>query len=389
MIKLKMGMVGGGPSAFIGEIHRMAARLDNKIELICGAFSSNPEKSVEFGLTLGLNPDRCYPDYETMIEKERDLPQNERMDFLAIVTPNNVHFEPARLALKNGFHVLSDKPATLKSDETKELVNLVNETNLIYGLTHNYTGYPMVKEAKWMVKQGKLGDIRKVVAEYPQGWLSTKLEDCEHKQASWRTDPARAGLGGSLTDIGTHAENLAEYITGLKISELCADVSSLVEGRLLDDDTNVLVRFENGARGIIYCSQISLGEENAMAIRIYGTKASLEWHQMEPNTLTVKFLDKPMQLLRTGQGYLSKKALDAGRIPPGHPEGFIEGFANIYKEFARAVSDFKSEKYQGHEQYDFPNVNDALRGMQFIETVIESSKSEKKWITFQSNHKLN
>lgn len=371
-------MVGGGPSAFIGEVHRMAARLDDRIELVCGAFSSDPYVSVSFGKELGLEEARCYGDYQEMIQKERMLPEGKRMDFISIVTPNHLHYAPAKLALDNGFHVLSDKPATLNLDEAVSLKEAVNKSGLIYGLTHNYTGYPMVKEARHLIRSGKLGKIRKVVAEYPQGWLSTKLEDQGHKQALWRADPQKAGLGGSLGDIGTHAENLTEYITGLEIDELFADVSTLVEGRALDDDTNILVRFNNGARGVFYCSQVSLGEENALAIRIYGTKASIEWKQMEPNTLLLKYLDKPTEIFRTGHQYLSESAQKASRIPPGHPEGFIGGFANLYSNFAKAVSDFKTGNYKEIGEYDFPTITDAVRGMQFIETTIESHK-KKTW----------
>jgi len=382
MEKIKMGMVGGGPGAFIGEVHRMAARLDGKIELVCGAFSSDPGASKNFGLSLGLEASRSYGDYKEMMERESRLPQSERMDFVVIATPNHLHFDPAKLALEKGFHVLSDKPATLNLDEARRLNEWVRSSSLLYGLTHNYTGYPMVKEARRRIKSGQLGDIRKVIVEYPQGWLSTRLEDTGNKQASWRTDPRKAGLGGSLADIGTHAENLAEYVTGLRIAELCAEVTSVVEGRQLDDDANILVRFENGARGIIYCSQISLGEENPLSFRIYGSKCSLEWRQMEPNSLVVKYLDRPLEVLRTGQAYLSDEALSASRIPPGHPEGFIEAFANLYTQFAGAVLDFKKTGKKSDGRFDFPGINDAVRGMQFIETVIQSSKAKEKWIPF-------
>lgn len=375
-------MIGGGPGAFIGEVHRMAARLDGKIELVCGAFSSQPNVSKNFGISLGLDDSRSYGSYIEMIEQESLLPEEKKMDLVVIATPNHLHFKPAKLALEKGFHVLSDKPATFNLDEAKALAEVVRSTGLHYGLTHNYTGYPLVKEARQLIKTGRLGEIRKVIVEYPQGWLSTKLEVTGHKQASWRTDPQKAGLGGSLADIGTHAENLAEYVTGLKIQELCADVSSIVEGRQLDDDANILVRFDNGARGIIYCSQISLGEENPLSFRVYGSKASLEWHQMEPNTLLMKYLDKPTEILRTGQGYLSPNALSGSRIPPGHPEGFIEAFANIYTEFAKAIVNSDKDKSISTDSFDFPNIEDAVRGMQFIETVIKSSKSKEKWIPF-------
>lgn len=360
----------------------MAARLDGKINLVCGAFSSDPEASKRFGITLGLEPSRSYGNFVEMIEEESKLPSSKRMDFVVIATPNHLHFKPAKLALENGFHVLSDKPATLNLEEVTELNKIVHSSQLLYGLTHNYTGYPMIKEAKYLVENNKLGTIRKIVVEYPQGWLSTKLEETGHKQASWRTDPQKAGMGGSLADIGTHAINLIEYVTRLKIAQLCADVSSIVEGRILDDDANILVRFDNGARGILYCSQISLGEENALSFRIYGSEASLEWQQMEPNTLLMKYLDKPTEILRTGQGYLSSNALASSRIPPGHPEGFIEAFANIYSQFADAIINFKQEGGQASHQFDFPGIHDAIRGMQFIETVIQSARASEKWISF-------
>ena len=282
MRKLRMGMVGGGQGAFIGAVHRIAAFIDNKIELVCGAFSSTAEKSIASGKELGIDDSRCYGTYEEMMEKEKALPEDQRMDFVAIVTPNHMHFPVAKTALENGFHVMSDKPATLDLAEVKELEKIVDATGLIYGLTHNYTGYPMVKEAKDMVATGKLGKIRKIVVEYPQGWLATAEQN---KQAAWRTDPKLAGGSCCMGDIGTHAENLAEYITGLKITELCADFTTFVEGRPLEDDGNVLIRLEEGARGILYASQISVGEENGLRIRVYGTKGGIEWVQLDPNTL--------------------------------------------------------------------------------------------------------
>jgi len=380
--KIRMGMVGGGRGAFIGAVHRMAAALDGEIELVCGAFSSNPERSKLSGEDLYLDPSRVYESFEKMILAEKELPEGERMDFVSIVTPNHVHFPPAKMALENGFHVICDKPLSFNLEEAEALVKLVNDSGLIFALTHNYTGYPMVKQAKMMIKNGALGKIKKVVVEYPQGWLSTLLEGTEQKQAAWRTDPSKSGIAGAMGDIGTHAENLAEYITGLKIAQVCADISILVDGRLLDDDGNVLLRFENGARGILYASQISAGEENSLSIRVYGEKAGIEWHQMEPNTLEVKWLDKPKQILRTGVGDLYEESQNATRIPAGHPEGYLEAFANIYKNFARAVR----SRIEGTEpnplDLDFPTVEDGLRGMQFIYKVIESGKAEKKWIDF-------
>ena len=378
--KIRMGMVGGGRGAFIGGVHRMAAALDQQIELVCGAFSSNAEKSRLSGEDFYLSPDRVYGSYAEMIEKEKQLPQDVRMDFISIVTPNHVHFGPAKMALENGFHVISDKPLCFNLEEAYELKRIVDNSGLIFALTHNYTGYPMVKQAKAMIANGDIGEVRKVVVEYPQGWLSTFLEGTEQKQASWRTDPSKSGIAGAIGDIGTHAENLAEFITGLKIKEMCADISTIVDGRLLDDDGNVLLHFENGARGILNCSQISAGEENDLNIRVYGEKAGLQWRQMEPNTLWVKWLDKPTEMLRTGVGELYPSAQAHTRIPAGHPEGYLEAFANIYRNFAHCIQ----ARLEGREpepfDLDFPDINDGVRGMEFIYKVIESDKSNQKWL---------
>lgn len=375
-------MVGGGRGAFIGAVHRMAAALDGQIELVCGAFSSNPEKSKLSGEDFFLPPDRVYGSYAEMMEAEKNLPEGERMDFVSIVTPNHVHYGPARMALENGFHVVCDKPLCFNMDEAKHLETLVKQTGLLFALTHNYTGYPMVKQARAMVRNGDIGEIRKVVVEYPQGWLSTKLEDSDQKQAAWRTDPKRSGIAGAMGDIGTHAENLAEYITGLQITELCADISTFVEGRLLDDDGNVLLRFDNGAKGILHASQISAGEENNLNIRIYGTKAGLQWFQMEPNSLYVKWLDKPLEILRTGVGELYPETGAHARIPAGHPEGYLEAFANIYRNFAYCLQARIAGEEVDPIYNDFPTVEDGVRGMQFIETVIASGKSDAKWVKF-------
>ena len=375
-----MGMVGGGRDAFIGGVHRIAANIDGQIELVCGAFSSNPEKSKLSGQDFYLDPSRVYGSYEEMIMTEKTLPEDVRMDFVSIVTPNHVHYGPAKMALENGFHVVCDKPLSFDLQEAKDLVETVNKTGQIFALTHNYTGYPMVKQARAMVKNGDLGTIRKVVVEYPQGWLSDFIESTDQKQAAWRTDPKRSGIAGAMGDIGTHAENLAEYITGLEISEICADISTLVEGRLLDDDGNVLLRFNNGARGILHASQISKGEENALKIRVYGTNAGIEWHQMEPNTLIVKHGDKPTEIYRTGVGELYPESAAHTRIPAGHPEGYLEAFANIYRNFAKCVQARIDGVTVDPVYDDFPTVKDGLRGMQFIYKVIESSKSDQKWV---------
>ena len=380
--RLRMGMIGGGQGAFIGEVHRMAARLDGYIELVCGAFSSDPRKSKQMGKTLFLGPKRVYGTYVEMIEKEAALPPDERMDFVSIVTPNHLHFEPARLALQNGFHVVCDKPVTLTSIEAKELKQLTKKKKRLFAVTHNYTGYPMVKEAKALIKAGKIGKIRRVVVEYPQGWLSTRLETTGQKQASWRTDPKRSGIAGAMGDIGTHAENLLEYVSGLKIKKLCADLNTFVKGRRLDDDGAILLELEGGAKGILFATQIAAGEENNLRLRIYGEKGGLDWSQMEPNTLLLRSLDKPMEVRRTGVGQQYPQTAHAIRIPAGHPEGFLEAFANIYKNFALTLNDINQGKKPKSLHLDFPTIEDGLRGMRFIEKVLESSKSKQKWTKF-------
>ena len=379
--KIRMGMVGGTLDAFIGGVHRRAAIMDGEIELVCGAFSSSPEKSKETGRALYLPEDRVYANFEEMILKEKQLPEGERMDFVAIVTPNHVHAAPTKLALENGFHVVCDKPITLTVEEAEEIVGLVEKTGLVFCLTHNYTGYPMVKEAKDMIASGAIGKVRKVIVEYPQGWLSTLVEVTGNKQAAWRTDPSKSGAGGGLGDIGTHAENLAEYITGLRITQLCADLTIFVEGRQLDDDANVLLRFDNGAKGILQNSQIANGEENDLNIRVYGETGGLQWKQMEPNTLIHK-TQQGVRLIRTGVGNLSKAAQVHTRIPAGHPEGYFEAFANLYRNFAIHVR-AHWEGRKADPVYDFPTAQDGLRGMKFVQTVIASDKSDTKWTTFE------
>ncbi len=373
-------MVGGGIGAFIGGVHRMAAALDGEIELVCGAFSSNPERSRESGAQLSLPPERCYGTFEEMIKGEKRLKPEKRMQFVSIVTPNHVHFAPAKMALENGFHVICDKPLAFNMKEALALEKLVAKTGLIFALTHNYTGYPMVKQARQMIKHGELGPIRKVLVEYPQGWLSTKAEDTGSKQAAWRTDPQRSGIAGAMGDIGTHAENLAEYVTGLHITALCADISTFVKGRLLDDDGNVLLRFNNGAKGVLHASQICAGEENNLNIRVYGEKGGLEWRQMEPNTLIVKWLDKQTQIYRTGIAPLYPESLAHTRIPGGHPEGYLEAFANVYRNFAFCVRARMEGREPDPMYMDFPSVQDGVRGMRFIEKVIASGKSKTKWV---------
>ncbi|MBI9059869.1 MAG: Gfo/Idh/MocA family oxidoreductase [Labilibaculum sp.] len=378
--KLRMGMVGGGQGAFIGGVHRMAAALDNEIDLVCGAFSSSPEKSFASGKKLYLPENRIYGSFEEMIRKEKELSKEIRMDFVSIVTPNHMHFAPAKMALENGFHVICDKPVCFSLEEAEELAKIVEQKGLIFALTHNYTAYPMVKQAREMVKTNLLGKIRKVVVEYPQGWLATPLELTGQKQAAWRSDPTRSGIGGSLGDIGTHAANLAEYISSQEISEICADINIFVEGRLLDDDANVLLRFNKGAKGILHCSQISVGEENGLSIRIYGEKGGLEWHQQEPNSLRYRQLDQPLQVLRTGVGDLFEITQAHTRIPAGHPEGYLEAFANIYRNFAFRIKADSSERLVLAETHDFPTIEDGVRGMRFITRAVESGNSEQKWI---------
>ena len=379
--KIRYGMVGGGRGAFIGAVHRIAANIDGQIELVAGAFSSDPEKSKASGADFFLSPDRVYGSYQELVTQEAALPADQRIDFVSIVTPNHVHFPAAKAALEAGFHVLSDKPATFDLAEAKELAAIVKKTGRLYGLTHNYTGYPLVKEARHLVHSGKLGKIRKVVVEYPQGWLATRLEASGQKQAAWRTDPKRSGAAGCIGDIGTHAENLAEYITGLQISELAADLTAFVKGRKLDDDGNVLLRFKGGAKGVLHSSQISVGEENNLNIRVYGELGGLEWHQNEPNTLLVKWMDQPMQVYRTANGYLSDAAKAAGRTPPSHPEGYLEAFANIYKNFATAIRARQAGKKLAKDDLanDYPKIEDGVRGMAFIEAVVASSKANAAW----------
>ena len=379
---MRMGMIGGGKGAFIGAVHRMAAALDGRIDLVCGAFSSNPRRSKASGRELGLPSDRVYRTYEEMILSEKKLPLGERMDFVSIVTPNHVHYGPAKMALQNGFHVVCDKPLCMNMKEAKDLERTVKRTGLLFALTHNYTGYPMVKQARAMVRNKKFGAIRKVVVEYPQGWLSTALERKNQKQAGWRTDPKRAGAAGAMGDIGTHAENLAEYVTGLRIKRLCADLTTFVEGRKLDDDGNVLLEFDNGAKGILFASQISAGEENNLKIRVYGKKGGFEWSQQEPNTLIVKWHNGPSQIFRTGVGDLDKSATAHTRIPAGHPEGYLEAFANIYRNFAICLDARLAGEKVDPVYEDFPGVEDGVRGMRFIEKVVESNKNKMKWTRF-------
>lgn len=378
MTRLKMGMVGGGIGSFIGDVHRKAAGIDGMIDLVCGAFSSSKEKSLASAKELGIPDNRAYGSFEEMIEKESLLPENERMDFVAIVTPNHMHFPPAKMALEKGFHVICDKPVTLTLDEALELEKVVHSSGKIFALTHNYTGYPMVKQAKAMIAKGDLGELRKINIQYLQGWLATAVEKTGQKQASWRVDPKKSGIGGALGDIATHAENLAEYITDLQIKELAADLTAFGDSRILDDDGNILLRFENGAKGVLTFSQIATGEENNLGIRVYGTKGSLAWYQENPNELTVYWLDKPKQIYTPGGNGTYPESSDYVRIPAGHPEGYLEGFATIYRSFAKELNSIMSGNSIS-KHLDFPTIADGVRGMQFIYAAVNSSKNNAAW----------
>ncbi|MBK5720663.1 Gfo/Idh/MocA family oxidoreductase [Dysgonomonas sp. Marseille-P4677] len=377
--KIRMGMIGGGYDSFIGAVHRIAANLDGQIELVCGCFSSSPENSKNSGRNLYLPDNRIYTTYQEMIEVEAKLPESERMDFVSIVTPNHLHFEPALLALENGFHVVLDKPMTFTLDEAHKLEEKVKETGLLFALTHTYTGYPMIKEARERVLRGDLGKIRRVYVQYSQGWLADDVAD-SNKQASWRVDPKRSGKAGCMGDIGTHAFNLAEYITGLEVAELSAELNTFVPNRLLDDDGVVLIRYKDGARGMLSATQIAVGEENNLKIQVYGEKGGLEWCQEDPNTMIMKWGDKPKEIIRTSNGYMSPVAQYHSRTPGGHPEGYIEAFANIYRNFAQSLQSILEGKQPTAENKNFPTVKDGVKGMQFIETVVASSAANAKWL---------
>ncbi len=380
--KIKFGQIGGGQGSFIGAVHRRAAISDGLTELVAGAFASTPEKAKASGKELLIADDRNYGTWQEMLEKESALPPGERIDFVNIVTPNHVHFEPALAFVEAGFNVVLDKPMVHTSEQAAALVAAVEKHNVVFGVTHNYTGYPMAKEARDWVRSGRLGEIQRVVVEYPQGWLLEKIEDTGAKQAEWRTDPKRSGIAGAMGDIGSHCENLVSYITGLELESLCADLTTFVPGRLLDDDVNVLLRFKNGARGVLWCSQIAAGEENGIAIKVYGTKAGLEWHQEHPNWLYFKDPAGPMQVYKRGNGYFGEAATRATHLPFGHPEAFFEAFGNLFMNITDAIR----AKLVGREptalELDFPTVYDGARGVKFIEKVVESSRSDQKWLPF-------
>jgi predicted dehydrogenase len=381
--KLRYGMIGGGRGAFIGAVHRIAAQLDGQAELVAGAFSSDPQRSRDSAADLFVAAERAYGSYQDMAVAEAALPSSERLDFVVIVTPNDQHFPAATLFLEHGFNVVCDKPVTLTLAEARALRETVARTGKVFVLTHNYTGNAMVKQARALVRGGALGTLRKVVVEYSQGWLARDIESSGHKQASWRTDPARSGAAGCLGDIGVHAENLARYVTGLRITELCAELTTFVPGRRLEDDGNLLLRFEGGARGVLHSSQIAVGEENNLILRVYGSEASLEWHQEHPNELIVKYPDRPREILRRGNAYVGEAAQGATRIPAGHPEGYLEAFANLYREAFRAIAaEVAGEPPPDHP--DFPGIDDGVAGMAFIEAAVASARQGAAWVPVAS-----
>ncbi|MDR2384401.1 MAG: Gfo/Idh/MocA family oxidoreductase [Tannerella sp.] len=381
--KLRMGMIGGGLDGFIGAVHVRAALMESQIELVCGCFSVNPEISLKSGRYYSVSDSRIYGTYHEMFEKEALLPENERMEFVTIVTPNHLHYEPAAMALDSGYNVVIDKPMTFSLKEAKSLKEKVEKNGRILALTHVYTGYPAVKEAKERIKRGDLGKIRRIFVEYSQGWLAQRIELLGNNNAGWRTNPKLSGKGGCVGDIGTHAWHLCEYVLGQKVIELCAELKAFVPDRPIDDDAAAFLHFENGITGVLQTTQIATGEENNIRIRVYGEKGGLEWQQMEPNTLYAKWLDRPSEEIRIGNGFgnLSNLAKWNIRVPGGHPEGFIEAFANIYRNFALTVNARSHNETPTQEMLDFPNVNDGVRGLQFIETMVASGYSDDtKWV---------
>ncbi len=375
-------MIGGGSDAFIGAIHRRAAFMDNLVELVCGCFSVDPAISRSSGHAYFLPDNRIYDTYQEMFEREMQLPETERMDFVAIVTPNKWHFEPAMMALERGFHVVLDKPMTFSLDEARQLKQKVEETGLVFALTHVYTGYPAVKEARARIAKGDLGKIRRLYVEYPQGWLSERIELQGGNNAGWRTDPGRSGKAGCIGDIGTHAWHLSEYITGLKVTELCAELNTFVPNRPIDDDGAAFLRYEQGVKGVLTASQVNSGEANNIRIRVYGEKGGLEWRQEDPNQLILKWGDRPAEIYQVGSNtFIGAEAKWNTRTPAGHPEGFIEAFANIYRNFALTVMAKAKGETPCADCLDFPGVDDGLRGMQFIETMVEAGYNDtQKWV---------
>ena len=377
-----MGMIGGGSDAFIGAIHRRAALMENEIELVCGCFSIDPEISRSSGRSYYLPEDRIYTSWQEMLENEATLPEGERMDFVTIVTPNRFHYEPAAAALDKGFHVVLDKPMTLTLQEALSLREKVHQTGLTLALTHVYSGYPAVKEAKTRIARGDIGQVRRLFVEYSQGWLTKRIELEGGNNAVWRNDPKLAGKGGCVGDIGTHAWHLAEYVTGARVEKVCADLLRVAEGRPVDDDACAFMRFDAGFTDLLQATQIAAGEENNIRLRVYGDKGGLEWRQMEPNTLYMKWLDRPTEEVRVGNnfGWLTDFTKHNTRVPGGHPEGFIESFANIYRNFALTVRARTAGEEPREEWLDFPTVEDGVRGMQFVETMVKAGYDpEQKW----------
>lgn len=380
--KLRMGMVGGGPGAFIGDVHRRAACRDGDVELVAGAFSTSPARSRRKGRELGLARGRSYASYADMVTRELALPADQRIDFVSIVTPNDVHFPAAKMFLEAGFHVVCDKPMTVSVEQARELKRVVRRSRRLFALTHNYTGYPMVKLARDLIRQGELGRLRKVVVEYPQGWLATRLEAVGMKQAAWRTDPTRSGASGCMGDIGTHAENLAEYVTGLRIVQLCADLTTFLPGRRLEDDGNVLVRLQQGVRGVLHASQVAVGEDNALSIRVYGERKGLRWRQEEPDALEVLSGKGPVEVWRRGHAYVAERspaAARASRLPAGHPEAFLDAFANLYRNVTDSIRARVTRTAPDPLALDYPTADDGLRGLLFIEALLASARSSRKW----------
>ena len=377
--KLRYGMVGGGPGAFIGVVHRMAAALDGEYELVAGAFASQPERSREQGRTLGLDAGRSYGSYLEMAEAEAAMGADRRIDAVSVVTPNHLHHPVARAFLEAGIHVICDKPMTTTVADAEDLCRVVDGSGLVFALTHNYTGYPMVKEARHLARSGRLGALRKVVAEYPQGWLATRLEETGHKQAAWRQDPAQAGPSSAVGDIGSHVDNLVRYVTGLETQAVFAELATLVRGRAMEDDAAILVRFAGGARGVYQASQVSAGEENGLTLRVYGERAGLVWRQERPNHLDLLHADAPRERLTRGNACLCAAARHATRLPPGHPEGFIEAFANLYRNAGRVIGAAIAGVEGDPLDRDFPDHTDGLRGMRFIEGVLASAAREE-WV---------
>lgn len=376
--RIRLGMVGGGHGAFIGAVHRIAARLDDRYELVAGALSSKPDVARASAEELFIAPDRSYDSFDAMAKQE--AARDDGIDVCAIVTPNHLHFPAAMAMLDAGIHVICDKPLCLTVEEAETLAAKVKETGLLFALTHNYTAYPMVREARQMVADGKLGDIRVVQVEYPQGWMATRVEDTDNKQASWRADPAKAGMGGALGDIGTHAHNLAGFVSGLEISELCADVDAIVEGRKLDDNVQILLRYNNGARGMLWASQVAIGHENGLKLRVYGDKGGIEWEQEHPNHLHFRPLDGRPELLTRGGAGIGAEGLRGVRVPPGHPEGYLEGFANLYSDFADQLTACLSGTSPDPAALLVPGIQEGLKGMQFVEAVVRSGKDGASWV---------